>query len=189
METEVELLNSAKQWDKEALAKIFDLYASAIYNYALRLGQDPILADHIVGDVFAKLLEQLAFGKGPKHNLRSYLYQTTYHMIVDRGRTLHRSAPLEVAESFRDERHSISVSLEDQLMMDIVLKSIWNDLTDDQRHVIILRFLEGFNLNETAAILGKQVGHIKVIQNRAITKLRKALGDSGAETGISSNPR
>jgi RNA polymerase sigma-70 factor (ECF subfamily) len=62
-------------------------------------------------------------------------------------------------------------------------------LTDDQRHVIILRFLEGFNLNETAAILGKQVGHIKVIQNRAITKLRKALGDSGAETGISSNPR
>jgi RNA polymerase sigma-70 factor, ECF subfamily len=189
METELELLNSAKQWDKEALAKIFDLYASAIYNYALRLGHDPILADHIVGDVFAKLLEQLAFGKGPKHNLRSYLYQTTYHMIVDRGRTLHRSAPFEVADSFRDEVHSISVSLEDQLMMDIILKSIWNDLTDDQRHVIILRFLEGFNLNETAAILGKQVGHIKVIQNRAIAKLRKALGDSGAETGISSNPR
>ena len=189
METELELLNSAKQWDKEALAKIFDLYASAIYNYALRLGHDPILADHIVGDVFAKLLEQLAFGKGPKHNLRSYLYQTTYHMIIDRGRRLHRSSPLEVADSFCNAPYRFSVSLEDQLMMDLILKSIWKDLTDDQRHVIILRFLEGFNLNETAAILGKQVGHIKVIQNRAIAKLRKALGDSGAETGIESDSK
>jgi len=47
-----------------------------------------------------------------------------------------------------------------------------------------LRLLEDFSLNETAAILGKQVSHIKVIQNRAIAKLRTALGVSGAETGI-----
>ena len=70
-----------------------------------------------------------------------------------------------------------------------VLNSVWNDLTDDQRHVIILRYLEGFNLNETATILGKQVNHIKVIQNRAIAKLRQALGDSGAETGLESNSK
>ena len=179
METDSELLKSARGWGKEALAKIFDLYASALYNYALRLGHDPILADHIVGDVFAKLLEQLLSGKGPKTNLRSYLYQATYHMIIDRGRTLQRSAPLEVVESFLEDEHSTSASLEDRLIMDVILKAIGNDLTADQRHVIVLRFLEDFNLQETAAILGKTVSHIKVIQNRAIAKLRKALGDSG----------
>ena len=41
----------------------------------------------------------------------------------------------------------------------------------------------------TATILGKQVNHIKVIQNRAIAKLRQALGDSGAETGLESNSK
>jgi RNA polymerase sigma-70 factor, ECF subfamily len=106
-------------------------------------------------------------------------------MIIDRGRRLHRSAPLEVADSFRNAPYRFSVSLEDQLMMDLILKSIWKDLTDDQRHVIILRFLEDFSLNETAAILGKRVSHIKVIQSRAIAKLRKALRDSRAETSIS----
>lgn len=44
-------------------------------------------------------------------------------------------------------------------------------------------------MNETATILGKQVNHIKVIQNRAIAKLRQALGDSGAETGLESNSK
>jgi hypothetical protein len=50
------------------------------------------------------------------------------------------------------------------------------ELTDDQRHVIILRFLEDFSLKETAEIIGKEVNNIKVIQNRGIAKLRKALG-------------
>ena len=183
METDLELLKSAKERDKEALAKIFDLYASALYNYALRLGHDPILADHIVGDVFAKLVEQLVSGKGPKTNLRSYLYQATYHMIIDRGRSLQRNAPLEIIESVLDDGHSVSLGLEDRLIMDVILKAIWNDLTADQRHVIILRFVEDFNLQETAAILGKPISHIKVIQNRAIAKLRKVLGDSRTKTG------
>ena len=78
----------------------------------MQLGHDPTLADHIVGDVFAKLLEQLASGTGPKTNLRSYLYQTTYHLMIDRGRSLHRIAPLEVADSFLNDAHSFSASIE-----------------------------------------------------------------------------
>jgi RNA polymerase sigma-70 factor (ECF subfamily) len=184
MENDIELLNSARKWNKDALEKIFDLYASALYNYALRLGGDLIMADHIVGDVFANLFEQLSAGKGPKTNLRSYLYQATYHMIIDYGHYSQRSAPLEVTELFRDDLYSASASLEDQSMFDVIFNAIRKNLTEDQRHVIVLRLLEDFSLNETAAILGKQVNHIKVLQNRAIAKLRKALGASGDETGI-----
>ena len=182
MENDLELLNSARQRDKEALAKIFEAYASALYNYALRLGHDPIMADHIVGDVFAKLLEQLSSGKGPKTNLRAYLYQTTLHMLIDRGRASRRSAPLEAIEFVRADERSTSASLENQEMMDVLLKAVRNSLTEDQRHVIILRFIEDFSLIETAAILRKEVSHIKVIQSRALAKLRKSFGYSGSET-------
>lgn len=181
MENGIDLLNSARGWGRDALEKIFDRYASALYNYALRLGRDPIVADHIVGDVFANLLEQLSAGKGPKTNLRSYLYQTTYHMIIDHGRSSRRNAPIEVADSFDVDRRSTSAGVEDQAMFDVIIKALRNDLTEDQRHVIILRFLEGFSLNETAMILGKEVSHIKVIQSRAIAKLRKVLDGSGTE--------
>lgn len=182
MENDIELLNSARKWNKDALEKIFDLYASALYNYALRLGGDPVMADHIVGDVFAKLFEQLSAGKGPKTNLRSYLYQATYHMIIDYGQSSQRSAPLEVTELFSDDQYSASASLEDQSMFDVIFNAIRKNLTEDQRHVIVLRLLEDFTLNETAMILGKEVSHIKVIQSRAIAKLRTSLGYLGKET-------
>lgn len=182
METDLKLLNAARRRNTDAFVRIFDMYAHALYYYALRLGCDPAMADNIVGDVFAKLLEHISAGMGPKANLRSYLYKSTHNLIIDQVRSSHKSAPLEVANSFRDDFYSRSPFLEDRVMLDAVLEVMHNDLTEDQRHVIVLRFLEGFSLKETAALLGKEVGHIKVIQNRALAKLRKILGYSGAET-------
>ena len=184
METDRELLNSARGRNKDALIQIFDHYASALYYYAMRLIRDPVIADHIVGDVFTKFLEQIWSGKGPKTNLRSYLYQMTYHLIIDQVRSSRRSAPLEVANSLVDDVHSSSSSLENQMLLEVVLKVIQNELTDDQRHVIVLRFFEEYSLKETAEILGKQVDNIKMLQNRAIAKLRKNLGLSGTETAL-----
>jgi RNA polymerase sigma-70 factor (ECF subfamily) len=176
MRTEMPLLEAARNMDKEALIEIFDLYSSSLYNYALRLCNDPLRADHIVGDVFAKLLEQLSAGHGPSTNLRSYLYETTYHLIVDDARYAHREAPLEVVDFGRHDGYGSRVTLENRMLFDAVIAAIKKDLTEDQRHVIILRFLEGFSLRETADIMGKEVYNVKVIQNRGVAKLRKALG-------------
>src|SRR5688572_12843546 len=172
METDLQLLNAAKAMNKDALVKIFELYATPLYNYALRLCRDPVLADHIVGDVFAKLLEQFAAGNGPTSNLRAYLYTTVYHLIVDGARSARRWAPLD---EFRPELHYRMPDIEEKSMIQMLLMAIHQDLNDDQRHVIILRFMEDFSLRETAAILGKEVGYIKVLQSRALAKLRNVL--------------
>ena len=174
-DSDVTLLEAARQMDRSALVKIFDLYSTALYNYALRLCNDSLIADYIVGDVFAKLLELLSAGKGPSSNLRSYLYEMTYHHVVDEARYSNRGVSLEVAEYIPQDGLSNVISLENRMLYDAILKAIQNDLTEDQRHVIILRFLEGFSLQETAKIIGKAVSNVKVIQNRAISALRKSL--------------
>jgi RNA polymerase sigma-70 factor (ECF subfamily) len=133
-------------------------------------------ADHIVGDVFAKLLDQWSTGNGPSSNLRAYLYETTYHLIVDEARSSHREAPLEVVDFLRNDGHATLLLLENRMLFDAVIRAIKKELTEDQRHVIVLRFLEGFSLRETADIMGKEVYNVKVIQNRGVAKLRKALG-------------
>jgi RNA polymerase sigma-70 factor, ECF subfamily len=176
MRTEIPLLEAAKSMDREALVEIFDLYSSPLYNYALRLCNDPLRADHIVGDVFAKLLDQWSAGNGPSTNLRSYLYETTYHLIVDEARYSQREAPLEIVEFLRNDGNVSLVNLENRMLFDAVIMAIKKHLTEDQRHVIILRFLEGFSLRETADIMGKEVYNVKVIQNRGVAKIRKALG-------------
>jgi RNA polymerase sigma-70 factor, ECF subfamily len=180
-DSEVPLLEAARAMNKDALVKIFDLYSPALYNYAYRLCNDSLMADYVVGDVFAKLLDQFSAGNGPSKNLRSYLYEAAYHLIVDEARHSYREAPLEAVDTSSSDGYAAYLSLENQLLMKTILLAIRTDLTKDQRHVIILRFLEGFSLIETAAIIGKQVNHVKVIQNRAIATLRRALADKVAE--------
>src|ERR1051325_12173708 len=143
MEADVPLLDAVRSMDKQALVEVFDLYSSALYNYALRLCNDPLRADQIVGDVFAKLLEQWSTGNGPSTNLRSYLYETTYHIIIDEARHSHREAPLESADFMRYDGQSVLLNLENRILFDTVIKAMKNDLTEDQRHVIILRFQIG----------------------------------------------
>jgi RNA polymerase sigma-70 factor (ECF subfamily) len=180
METERTLLMAARTMNHEALIRIFDSYSSALFNYALRMCGDPMLADHIVGDVFAKLLDKFSSGNGPTSNLRSYLYEAAYHEIVDAARYSKRRAPLEVAHWLRDDRQASAFHhAEDGFLLQQIQQIIRTELTADQRHVIILRFIEEFSLRETAAIMGKRVDHVKVIQGRALAALRKRLEYQG----------
>jgi RNA polymerase sigma-70 factor, ECF subfamily len=175
------LMEDARTMDREALIAIFDRFAVPLYNFAMRLCGDPIKADQAVGDVFTKFLEQLAAGKGPRTNLRSYLYEMMRNLLVDGFRRSRREVPLELTESELERENaprSMDSNLENKLVMDALILAIKGKLTADQRHVIVLRFAEGFSLLETAQIVGKAAGTVKVTQNRAIAKLRKVLSGS-----------
>jgi RNA polymerase sigma-70 factor, ECF subfamily len=178
MNEEVSLMDGAGRMDREALVAIFDRFAMPLYNFAMRICGDPLHADQVVGDVFTKFLEQLAAGKGPRTNLRSYLYEMTYNLVMDGFRHSRREAPLELTESEleRDNGHrSMDTNLENKLLMDALILAIKAELSADQRHVIVLRFAEGFSLLETAQIVGRAAGTVKVTQSRALAKLRKVL--------------
>jgi len=177
VEADRSLLEAARGMNKEAIMSIFDRYSRPLYNFALSLGNDPLTADQIVGDAFAKFLDQLAVRKGPDSNLRSYLFQITYHIMIDQIRDSHHEAPLEDATALHSGDQSLLAGLEDRMLLRSLLRAIYYDLTKDQRHVMVLRFFEGFSISETAAIMGKTVDNIKIIQNRGIAKLRKVLAE------------
>jgi RNA polymerase sigma-70 factor, ECF subfamily len=184
MEADTALLAGARKMNGDALMEIFDLYTPALYNYAFRLCHNAVMADQIVGDVFAKLFEHLSAGSGPRSNLRSYLYEIAYHLFVDKVRHSHLTAPIEAVGFTHTDGYSTYVRAEDRLLFETILRAIMNDLTHDQRHVIILRFMEGFSVKETAAIIGKKVGNVRVIQTRAIAVLREALDYQAVETDV-----
>ena len=182
MEAHMTLLADARKMDADALIKIFDLYAPALYKYANRLCNNAVMADQIVGEIYVKLLEQFYAGAGPGFNLRSYLYEMVFHRVVDEAGFSHRWAPMDVVDLTYAHPYSTSIPAEKRILFETALRAIRNDLTDDQRHVIILRFMEEFSLKDTAMIMGKKVGNVKVIQNRAIAALRKALDYQIVET-------
>ena len=182
MQDETAVIAAAESLDQEALATIFDEYAPALYKYQLRLGVGPQEADQIVGDVFVRLLEKIAEGKGPRTNLRSYLFQIAYHLVVDQARERQRTAPLDVYETMHNDNESVHSQTEDKMLLDKLSIIMERELTEDQRDVIVLRFQEDFSIKETAEIVGKNVNAVKALQNRAVNKLRQAMSrENGGE--------
>jgi RNA polymerase sigma-70 factor (ECF subfamily) len=133
-------------------------------------------ADQIVGDVFVRLLDKFAEGKGPHKNLRSYLFQIAYHLVVDHARERQRTAPLEVALSMSNEMESVQSMAEEKILLEKLTIAMERDLTEEQKNVIVLRFQEDFSLQETADIIGKNVNAVKALQNRGMINLRQAMG-------------
>ena len=175
MKDESALIKAVRSMDQDALSAVFDEYAPAIYKYLLRLGVNSQEADQIVGDTFARLLEKVAEEKGPRKNLRSYLFQVAYHLVVDESRERKRIAPLDVADTVREEMKPVQSLSEEKMLLEELATVMERELTEDQRNVIVLRFQEDFSLKETAEIIGKNVNAVKALQNRGISKLREAL--------------
>ncbi len=176
MMDETGLLEAARKGNQQALGQIFESYAPALFRYAVRLCHDQAEADRIVGDVFAQLLEHLSDGRGPRTNLRSYLYQITYHVLVDHVRDASHVSSMEEALNLPDGASSVAGQVEEQELIRELEYAVIHGLTGEQQQVVMLRFVEGFSLQETAQITGKKVNAVSVLQNRAIAKLRQLLG-------------
>jgi RNA polymerase sigma-70 factor (ECF subfamily) len=58
-----------------------------------------------------------------------------------------------------------------------VLKA-WRQLTDDQQQVIALKFMQELSNEETAAVMGKPVSAVKMLQHRALAALRRLLAET-----------
>jgi len=182
MKDESALLNAVVSLDQDALASVFDEYAPAIFKYLLRLGIGSQEADQITGDVFVRLLEKIKEGKGPQKNLRSYLFQTAYHLVVDQSRERQRITTLDMADTVVQDSQPVSAMAEDKLLLEKLAKIMERELTEEQTNVIVLRFQEDFSLKETAEIVGKNINAVKALQNRGINKLRDAMSrENGGE--------
>jgi RNA polymerase sigma-70 factor (ECF subfamily) len=65
--------------------------------------------------------------------------------------------------------------VENRLALNEIMRAA-EQLPEAQRQVITLRFSAALSVAETALAMGKGEGNVKVIQHKAITKLREMMG-------------
>lgn len=158
----------------EGLAEIFDTYYEPIYRYVYVHIRDHDAAEDIAAAVFHKLLDSVQKGQMPK-TPRAWLYQVARNLIVDHTRRQrHRDhAPLTDDLTLpANVETTVEALLRAERAHDAILQ-----LNERQRNVIILRFLQGLDVSEVAAILNMSDGAIKTLQHRALANLRQALGN------------
>ncbi|MEZ4677909.1 MAG: sigma-70 family RNA polymerase sigma factor [Caldilineaceae bacterium] len=165
--------------DPKAFDGLYLLFADRIFRYLLaRLG-DVELAEEVTSQVFLQLIEKIdRYRIAPKDNATifvAWLYRLSHNKMIDILRKLRRNShiAIEHAENVA-EHYSVLQAVEEKLDFEQLLSKL-QMLNEQQRQVIMLRFLDGYSIAETAAILEKSEGAIKALQHRSLENLRRLI--------------
>lgn len=169
---EADLLRRVRQRDPRALAELYDQYAPAIYAYIYRRVGDGPLAEDLTADVFVRALDALGRGRFATTSIPAWLYRLAHNRVVDHFRQGRRAPlPLEPWVPAPDDVPEVAAQNQRRAQVRAALRQ----LTDDQQHILALRFGEGLRAGAIAAALGKTEDAIRALQHRALAALRRQL--------------
>ncbi|MBN1179320.1 MAG: FecR domain-containing protein [Anaerolineae bacterium] len=161
--SEIQFVESAKRGDEAAFIQIYEHYHPAIYRYIFYRAEDIATAEELSEFVFARLAEQIDTLAADGSDLQTWLYRTAERFYSDHSRTL---SPQTQPTAARTAKPSLSSH---QLAEATAL------LAEDQRQVILLKFVEGLDNQTIATIMGKTVLRIHALQQEALVALSMSL--------------
>jgi RNA polymerase sigma-70 factor (ECF subfamily) len=173
-----ELVVRAKAGDQDALTAIYERYSAAIYRYIyFRVGEVE-LAEDLQAEVFLRMLEGIHRYEDRGWPISAWLYRIAHDRTIDtiRRRRSRQQVPLE---AWNGTSEGPDVSIEVRFDHE-ELKRMLEELTDEQRQVIHLRFMADMSVQEVARTLGRTEGSVKALQHRGIQSLARRYSASYA---------
>ena len=143
-------------------------YSDRLYRFVLKSIRDTHKAEDIVQDSYEKLWKNVENVNGDK--VKSYLFTTAYHTMIDRVRKEKNSVYAEDV-SLREEGREGSYSDLSEILQEAVDK-----LPEIQRMVVLLRDYEGYNYKEIGELTKLSESQVKVYIYRARVFLKKYIG-------------
>lgn len=163
----------ARQGDKEAFGDLYELYLNEMYRYVFYRVNNHLDAEDLTEQVFLKAWNSLPTFQG-KASFRSWIYRIAYGTVIDHYRT---RKPVETLDETNSPEAADPQPEEQAINREKaeLIASVINQLAPLQQHVLILRFINGFNTEETAEVLERSVGAVRVIQHRALKAMQALL--------------
>ncbi|MBX6357083.1 MAG: sigma-70 family RNA polymerase sigma factor [Micromonosporaceae bacterium] len=177
-----QLVERAKAGDAEAFGQIYDRYVDSVYRFVyFRVGNRQ-LAEDLTADTFLRALNNIGSVTWQGRDLRAWLVTIARNRVADHfksGRYRLEISAGDVLEADREERGPEGRPEEAVLghITNVALLSAVKRLNPEQQECIVLRFLQGFSVAETAEAMGKTEGAIKALQYRAVRALARLLPD------------
>ena len=173
-EEERQLVRSAIERDGSAFAELYDRHVISVYRYIYSLVHDTKQAEDLTAQTFLKAWEAIIGYKERGAPFVAWLLRIGYNLTISYLRS--RRQYLELEDTHVDQKlrgnpqDALDQSADEQTIHEAILQ-----LKDEQREVILLRFVEGMDYREVAAKVGKSVPTVRVIQHRALGNLRKIM--------------
>jgi RNA polymerase sigma-70 factor (ECF subfamily) len=173
-------LVAARLREPAAVTRIYTAYAPALFRFFMASVGDRHLAEDLTGNTFVSAIEDLPKFRGPVEALGGWLFQIARHDLYDHRRKQSRSRTEPLEENLSEAAASdAAIDPEDLAIARLeggrVLRAL-EELSPDQREVLLLRMAGGMTAPEVAAILGKTTNAVKALQHRGLASLARVLG-------------
>ena len=173
----IRLLGEIAQGDRDAFARFYDLHASLVHTFALRILRERSEAEEVVQDVFLQAWRQAGTYSADRGTPEAWLITITRSRSIDKLRSRRRRdemvRPAETAERLPEP-----VALESATgpaEARAALGGVLLDLPAAQRQVLELAYFDGLTQTEIAARLGEPLGTVKTRMRSGLERLRGAL--------------
>jgi len=168
-----QVIQQVKNGDAEAYGVLYDQYAEVIFRYVYSHLENRLDAEDLTEEIFLRAWRAL-----PKYDERglpfsAFLFRIARNSLIDYYRQRKVVQSIEDVELQSHEpgpEETVEVQIENRNLRETIAR-----LREDYRNVLIFRFLSGLSPEETAQVMQRSVGAVRVLQHRALSALKDLM--------------
>jgi RNA polymerase sigma-70 factor (ECF subfamily) len=172
------LVQAAQQGDGEAFGKLYDQYVDGVFRFIYYRVNDRALAEDFTSETFLRALRRISSINYQGRDIGAWFITIARNIVFDHTKSARFRMELTTGDLIEGSdvdagpEYAVLTNLTNTRLLEAV-----NSLGEEQKECIVLRFLNGLSVAETASVMGKNDGAIKALQHRAVKRLASVLGD------------
>jgi len=172
-----QIIIRAQQGDSQAIGEIYECYRINIFRYLYYRTGDGQTADDLTSEVFLRMIRSLSSYRKQEVAFLAWLFQIAHNLLTDHYRKMSYRNHLELEDQQMVLHESGSHPHGEARLNSLALRQALERLNEEQRDVIVMRFVTGMPISEVAQALNKSEDAVKGLQRRGLAALRDVLTD------------
>ncbi len=171
-----ELVAAAQQGDQNAFGQLYNRYVDVVFRFVLfRVGDRP-LAEDLTSETFLRALRRISSVSYQGRDVGAWFVTIARNLVLDHVKSSRYRLEMttaDILDSSADDRGPEHEVVEEATAAELM--RCVAQLGHDQQECIMLRFMQGLSVSETAAVMGRNEGAVKALQHRAVRRLAQLL--------------
>ncbi|MGX7677611.1 sigma-70 family RNA polymerase sigma factor [Jatrophihabitans sp. DSM 45814] len=173
-----ELVRAAKDGDGEAFGKLYDRYVDAVFRFIFYRVNDRALAEDFTSETFLRALRRISTINYQGRDIGAWFMTIARNIVFDHTKSARFRLEMTTGDLIEgDEKVASTESAVLTHLTNERLMRALDSLGEEQKECLVLRFLNGLSVAETAEVMGKNDGAIKALQHRAVKRLAALVAD------------
>ncbi len=172
----IALVELARKGDKEAFGLLYDHYHGSVFRFLYYRTRTTTLAEDLTSETFFRALRSMNSFRWQGKDFGAWLMTIARNLTMDHfkaGRTRLETATEDMGvhdDATEGPETAVLNSLTNELLLAALKK-----LPAEQQDCLVMRFLQGMSIAETALVLDRSEGAVKQLQLRGVRNLAKLM--------------